>query len=453
MRVRLFAALVVLAAGVVLSARFVLEGPGNQTDAFMAPDGAAAPSTLSLAPISLGNPAAAATLNARHPDLPRREGARAAVIHHTLRAGAGDTLTGMLVKAGIDRDEAHAATAALKGYYDPRRIKPGSEVVVAIAPEDGGAGPGRLHGLLLAPSFDVRVSVARNRDGGYQTTRETLELERSLARATATINQSLFVAGTRAGVPAPVLAELIRAYSWDVDFQRDIRKGDSLEVLFERTHDAGGAVVNNGRIQYAALTLSGRRHAIYTYTARDGATGYYNEKGLSARKALMRTPIDGARLSSGFGKRRHPILGYNKMHRGLDFAAPRGTPIYAAGDGTVQYAGLNGAYGKYVRIRHNSRFSTAYAHLRRIAKSARTGRRVSQGQIIGYVGTTGRSTGPHLHYEILRAGRRVNPLRVRMPSGRKLTGAELALFQTARAEMDQRFFAAGAVSAAPLARR
>ncbi|MCH7814405.1 MAG: M23 family metallopeptidase, partial [Planctomycetes bacterium] len=171
---------------------------------------------------------------------------------------------------------------------------------------------------------------------------------------------------------------------------------------------------------------------------------YFDAKGRSARKALMRTPIDGARLSSVFGRRRHPILGYNKLHRGVDFAAPRGTPIYAAGNGVIVRAGRNGAYGKYVRIRHNARYATAYAHMSGFARGTRKGKRVTQGQVIGYVGTTGRSTGPHLHYEILAGGVRTNPMKLRMPSGRKLKGAELARFQQTRAGIERRYAELGA---------
>ena len=236
-----------------------------------------------------------------------------------------------------------------------------------------------------------------------------------------------------------MLVELIRAYSWDVDFQRDIRSGDTFQVMYERVYDEHGNHVHSGNIRFAQLTLSGKRHPIYRYRSKDGDDDYFDERGQSARKALMRTPIDGARLSSGFGRRRHPILGYNKMHRGVDFAAPRGTSIYAAGNGTIIKAGRNGAYGIYIRIRHNNRYSTAYGHMKGLARSARRGKRVTQGQIIGYVGTTGRSTGPHLHYEILSNGRRTNPMKIKMPSGRKLKGGALAAFQAARASIDTAF--------------
>jgi murein DD-endopeptidase MepM/ murein hydrolase activator NlpD len=192
-------------------------------------------------------------------------------------------------------------------------------------------------------------------------------------------------------------------------------------------------------VLFASLTLSGKKKAIYRFKGDDGHTEYFDEEGRSAQKALMRTPIDGARLSSGFGQRRHPILGYNKMHRGVDFAAPSGTPIYAAGNGTIVYAGRKGGYGNYIRIRHNGNYDTAYAHMTGFARGMRVGRRVNQGQVIGYVGTTGRSTGPHLHYEVLRQGQQVNPMRIRMPSGRTLAGAEMKRFQGLRAALDQRY--------------
>ncbi|MBT7941992.1 MAG: peptidoglycan DD-metalloendopeptidase family protein, partial [Alphaproteobacteria bacterium] len=279
----------------------------------------------------------------------------------------------------------------------------------------------------------------KNANNRFTASKVEKTLNRVLVRTEGTIRSSLYLSGRKAGIPDRVLVELIRAYSWDVDFQRDIRAGDGFQVMFEKIYDDHGNHVHSGDIRYAALTLSGKRHAIYRHVTKDGTDDYFDEKGRSARKALMRTPIDGARLSSGFGKRRHPILGYKKMHRGIDFAAARGTPIYAAGNGFVVKSGRNGAYGNYVKIRHNNRYFTAYAHMRRIHKSARQGKRVKQGQIIGYVGTTGRSTGPHLHYEILVGGKRTNPMRVKMPSGRKLKGKQLKTFLAARTRTDEVF--------------
>lgn len=431
-------AVAVLSAGVVASAWAVLERPVAEGDI----RGEPAP-TLAMAPISLGNPAAAATLRTRQPENPRVVPVRGESYGYTVRVGNGDTLTGVLVRAGIERRQAVAAIAALDDHFDPRRVRPGQQITIIVGPQADGVTVGRFLGLDLAPDYSRRISVRRDDDGGFSSTVGKLSLRRSLARSADTIRHSLFVDGTRAGIPAPVLVEMIRAYSWDVDFQRDVRRGDGFEVLYERHHDRRGEVVHNGRILFATLTLRGVRHAIYLHTTGDGVSDYFDDKGHSARKALMRTPIDGARLSSGFGRRKHPILGYNKMHRGLDFAAPRGTPIYAAGDGTVTAAGRNGGFGNYVRIRHNARYSTAYAHMTRIA--TRKGRRVKQGQVIGYVGSTGSSTGPHLHYEILTDGRQVNPLKVKMPSGRRLKGDELARFQVTMADTDRLFATAAEV--------
>ena len=188
---------------------------------------------------------------------------------------------------------------------------------------------------------------------------------------------------------------------------------------------------------YATLILGGKRIELHRFTPESGRTDYFGPDGQSVRKTLMRTPIDGARISSGFGRRKHPVLGYTKMHRGTDFAASRGTPVYAAGDGVIERSSRNGAYGNYIRIRHNGTYKTAYAHLNGYAKGIRSGARVKQGQVIGYVGTTGRSTGPHLHYEVHVNGKQVNPRKIKMPSGEKLKGKDLEAFAAARHELQQ----------------
>ena len=424
MFIRSLLAAVVLIAGVVLSARFVLYDPANP-GAERSVSGA----TLSKAPISLGNPAAAATLSTRLANIPGDEPRQPPVPFGTsLIIGEGDTLSEVLTDAGASRNDAAAAAAALGKLFNPRRIKPGQEITVTFMPQIGiekAVGlPGRFQGFSLITDHTRIITVSRIGKGVFEASELKRHLTRDLVRAAGEIRSSLFVAATKAGMPATVLAELIHAYSWDVDFQRDIRSGDLFEIVFERFFDKDGDLVHNGRILYASLQLRGKNRPIYLHQLADGQSDYFDAKGRSARRTLMRTPIDGARLSSGFGKRRHPILGYMKQHRGVDFAAPRGTPIYAAGDGAVEAAGWNGAYGKYVRVRHNSEYKTAYAHMSRI--KTRKGRRVRQGQVIGYVGTTGRSTGAHLHYEILKGNQRTNPLKVRMPSGRTLKGAELA---------------------------
>ena len=203
---------------------------------------------------------------------------------------------------------------------------------------------------------------------------------------------------------------------------------DSFSVLYEVLLDKKDKPVGYGSVIYASLNLSNSVTSIFRHEFADGSSDYFEETGKSVRKALMKTPINGARLSSGYGMRKHPIQGYNKMHRGLDFAAPIGTPIMAAGDGIIEKIGRYNSYGKYIRIRHNNTYSTAYAHLSGYAKNLRKNSRVKQGQVIGYVGSTGRSTGPHLHYEILSGGKQINPTKVKLPSGRQIKESELVEF-------------------------
>lgn len=435
--------------GVVLgSAGLVLKVPGTSEIA----DAEGEP-TFALAPLSLGHPAAAAGLASRHIDWndggPHRElQPRRAVIttHETI--GAGETLAGVLLRAGVESGDADDAIRAFAKLYDPRRLLPGQRLSVRFRTDTSksdtaqrGSAPGAFMGFAFEPDFRHAIAVARGDDGDFAAAKEAKKVKRSLTRVAGRINSSLYYAGERAGLPANVLAELVRIYSWDVDFQRDIREGDSFEVMYEEVRNEDGDVVHTGTIRYAALTLSGTRKPLYRFVGDGGDADYYDESGKGARKALMRTPIDGARLSSGFGRRFHPILGYTKMHRGVDFAAPPGTPIYAAGDGTVAFAGQKGGYGNYVNIRHNGQYSTAYAHMKAFARGISSGRRVHQGDIIGYVGTTGRSTGPHLHYEILVDNTQVNPLSVRMPSGRALKGSELARFQDVKSQLDLQFAA------------
>ena len=236
--------------------------------------------------------------------------------------------------------------AALAKFFDPRRIRPGQEITLRVRPAPDGAEGDRFLDLILDVDFRRRIAVLRTAANGFRAAEEERALSRTLARAAGTIKANLFDDATAAGVPVAVLVAVVRAYSWDVDFQRDIRRGDRFEVVFEQFHDETGALVHAGGFVFADLALSGGRNPIYRHATQDGLTDYFDQRGHSARKALMLTPIDGARLSSRYGKRRHPILGYTKMHRGLDFAAPTGTPIYAGGDGRIEVAGRYGAYGR-----------------------------------------------------------------------------------------------------------
>ena len=359
-------------------------------------------------------------------------------VERTVTVGRGDTLMALLVDAGVARGTAAEAISALREAWDPRRLRPGQAVDLVHFPDPETRSRGPLAGLSIEPDAVTRVSVQRNdADSAFAAEQEEKALTRDLVRRGATISSSLYGAARNADVPLRVLMELVKAYSFDVDFQRDIRPGDRFEITFEEARDEAGRPVDAGEIVFAEMVLSGKRLEIYRYTTSDGDTDFFNAKGESVRKALMRTPVNGARLSSGYGKRRHPILGYNKMHTGIDFAARTGTPILAAGDGVVDMAKWHGGYGRYVRLRHNSEYKTAYAHMNRFADGISQGVRVEQGQVIGYVGSTGRSTGAHLHFEVLRNGSHMNPLKVDLPAGRTLEGTELARFEEARDRIDR----------------
>jgi murein DD-endopeptidase MepM/ murein hydrolase activator NlpD len=344
----------------------------------------------------------------------------------------GETLMDILTRARIDQAEAYAAVESLRTIYDPRRLRAGQALAITAAHDGEAAGaddPRRLLGLRFDLSFDHQIRVTRSADGSFDATRADRPQRRALVRSAGTIDDSLYLAAERAGVPQNVTAELIKLFSWDVDFQRDLRPGDGFETLYDELSLADGSgEVRGSDLLYAALTLSGNVLGAYRFELESGVE-YFDRNGKSLRKFLLRTPVDGARISSGFGMRMHPILGYSLMHKGVDFAAPIGTPIYAAGDGRVLVAGRNGGYGNYVRIRHNGDYSTAYGHMLRFASGIAPGRRVSQGQVIGYVGTTGRSTGPHLHYEVLRDDAQINPMSVKQAPDTQLAGADLRRFQ------------------------
>ena len=354
-----------------------------------------------------------------------------------IRVAAGDTILSLLTEESVPRDTAHQAIDALREVFDPRRLQIGQEVTLLF---DHSGESGLFQGLELMPDVESVASVSRTPEtGAFVPVQQTIALETRRRAAVGDIESSLAAAGDAAGVPYEILVQLIRAYSYDVDFQRDIHAGDSFEILFEQDFHADGTVARNGAVRFARLTLSGKAMPIYRFETEDGVADFYAPDGVSVRRALMRTPIDGARLSSGFGMRRHPILGYSRMHRGTDFAAPTGTPIYAAGDGVVDFIGNNRGYGRYIRLRHNSRLQTAYAHMNGFARGLGRGDRVEQGQVIGYVGSTGLSTGPHLHYEVLIEGRQVNPMRVDLPTGRTLEGDELAAFRQFVDAADEEF--------------
>ena len=261
------------------------------------------------------------------------------------------------------------------------------------------------------------------------------KLKKEIIYKENTILQSLYKSAINKKIPVNVITEFARVYGFQVDFQRDIKKQDRFQIMYEIFTDEKKRLIETGNILYANLIMSGENNSLY-YFEKKGAEGHYDKNGKSVQKALMKTPINGARLSSPYGMRKHPIDGFNKMHRGTDFAAPMGTPIMASGSGTIKKAGWCGGGGNCIVIRHNSTYQTIYAHMSKFAKGMRSGIRVKQGQTIGYVGSTGKSTGPHLHYEVLINGKRVNSQTLKLPSGKILKDNERKLFETKKIKLD-----------------
>ena len=263
----------------------------------------------------------------------------------------------------------------------------------------------------------------------------SIKLEKNVIYKENIILQSLYKSATDENIPANIIIEFARIYGFQVDFQRDVRKKDKFQIMYEIFYDEKKEIVETGEILYANLQLSGQENSLY-YFDKEGSEGHYDKNGKSVKKALMKTPINGARLSSPFGMRKHPIDGFNKMHRGTDFAAPMGTPIMASGDGVVKKAGWCGGGGNCVKIKHNSTYQTIYAHMSKFARGIKPGVRVKQGQTIGYVGSTGKSTGPHLHYEVIVNGKKVNSQKLKLPSGKILKGSDRKLFETKKIKLD-----------------
>nr|WP_298686135.1 peptidoglycan DD-metalloendopeptidase family protein [uncultured Dongia sp.] len=359
-------------------------------------------------------------------------------VQKVIEVQRGDTLYGVLVEAGLSETEAKDTVGALADVFSPRSLRAGQEITLNLTTGAGGvvaAPQPQLVSLSLEPSVERDVTVSRDAKGTLVAEAVDKPLTESRARAAGVINFSLYDAAMKAGLPSSVIADVIKAYSYDVDFQRDIQQGDSFEVVYERLENADGELARTGQMLYAALTTSGITRPIYWFE-QNGDGQFYNSKGEAVRKTLLATPVDGARITSGFGARKHPILGYTKMHKGMDFGAPTGTPIFAAGNGTIVEMGRKGAYGNYVRIKHNGTYQTAYAHTSRFAKGLHKGDKVKQGQVIAYVGTTGRSTGPHLHFEVLVGGVQINPKNVKSTGSSKLAGKDLKAFKAQVATID-----------------
>jgi murein DD-endopeptidase MepM/ murein hydrolase activator NlpD len=378
----------------------------------------------------------------------------------------GDSLPNLLVENGASPPDAMAAVRALAHSFDLRNIRAGQSFELTFAPPpppkavaeiiytppnaaaaamdtaQTEAGAGRLLAISFSPTVEHDVTVSRASDGTFTAEDEFKKLEAHYHRAGARIDSSLYLAAMQAGVPARVVVQMIHMFSYEVDFQRDIKPGDSFEVYYNYYYTADGQPAKEGDIAYAAMHLLGRTVALYRYQPRGEDTAdFFDARGQSAKSMLMKTPVDGARISSGFGMRFHPVLGYTRMHKGIDFAVPSGTPVMAAGAGTIEKEHWENGFGNFLLLNHANGYATAYGHLSRFAAGVHPGSHVRQGQVIAYSGATGLATGPHLHYEIRINGVQVNPATVKVARGRMLFANDLRDFQMARMQTDSQIAA------------
>ena len=342
-----------------------------------------------------------------------------------------DTIEKILKKNNVRTDDINKIAVRLKqkklsNIYSGRQL---SLIVKKL--EDGSY---TVVNLLFPINNTTSIEIRKNQEDFF-IKENILKLTKNEVVIRNTINNNLYNAAVEANIEPNIIVEFARIFGFEIDFQRDIRKGDWFEIYYEKFKDDNGKVKDTGKIIYASMFVNGDEINLYNFNYKNEEE-YYDIKGKSITKSLMKTPINGARLSSSFGMRKHPILGYNKMHRGTDFAAPSGTPIMASGSGTVTRARWCGGGGNCVKIKHNSTYETVYAHMKSFAKGVKEGRKVKQGQIIGFVGSTGLSTGPHLHYEVIVNGKKVNSQRLKLPSGKILKGKARELFELERIKID-----------------
>ncbi len=348
----------------------------------------------------------------------------------------GQDFSDMLSDAGVNDNDAAAAMTALGHAYPLKKLQAGQSVMLSF---NRTAQSESFTGAVFQPEDTKEVTLSRSPEGNFVASVKNIPIIREQIAARGDIRTTLHEAGDRAGIPHAIMAAMIHVYAHDVDFQRDIHPGDSFEILYDQPKTAQGKAVGEGSIIYAALHIGGEIQPIYRVTFSDKTVDYFDATGHSAKRALLRTPVAAARITSGFGMRVHPLLGYSMMHKGVDFGAPIGTPIFAAGGGTVEEIGFKNGFGRYIKIRHNANLETAYGHMSRFNPHLYRGAHVDQGEVIAYVGMSGRATGPHLHFEVHVNGVQVNPLSVKMPTGRVLEGAQLAQFKNGQARIREQF--------------
>jgi murein DD-endopeptidase MepM/ murein hydrolase activator NlpD len=350
-----------------------------------------------------------------------------------LKVRNGDSIQRILYDQKISPTEINNVLNALRREYNVGTLRNDQKVYLIVKKEKNGNFVSRL-----TVNIDniTSVHVFLNKDNVYETKRVTKVLTKKNHLVETTIDRGIYRTAKQSGIENSVVAQFARLYGFEVDFQRDLKKNDKIKIFYERYLDDDGVSQRTGNIIYSEITNVERNIVLYRYEYPNGSVAYFTPEGKSIEKSLMRTPINGAKLSSRYGFRIHPILGYNQMHQGTDFAAPIGTPVMASGAGTVEYSGWKGGYGKFISIRHSPVYQTNYAHLQDYAKGMRRGTKVQQGQVIGYLGSTGSSTGPHLHYEVVVNGRKENSQTLKLPSAAPLEGNNKNFFEIQKRNID-----------------
>jgi len=337
----------------------------------------------------------------------------------------GETFTGALKQADLQDDEINDVVNIISKKIDLRKLNVGTLIETYTKSVDDKK---IINEIIIYPDIEKKIYVKKV-NNKFVTGEDKKKLFSKLKLYEVEIHNSIYESLKKIDTPDEIIMEFVQLYSFDIDFQRDIRKGNMIKIFFEIYTDSQNNYIKSGNINFSEIILDDESYELYRFQSEgDEFVEYFNSDGKSATKALMKTPINGARLSSGFGMRKHPILGYNKKHQGVDFAAPTGTPIMAAGTGHIEFVGNNGGAGKYIRIKHLNGYKTSYSHLSKYASGIQKNVKVRQGQVIGYVGNTGLSTGPHLHYEVIFNGKRINPMKMKLPSGKQLKDKNLEIF-------------------------
>ncbi len=350
--------------------------------------------------------------------------------NETIIVQEGETIGEILMKNNLDYEEAQKIVSAIRKFYSIRNIKKGTIISLYLS-----YSPKLKKNTFISISLPIgqrkTLVIHRDKNGKFNSYKEDKQLQKYFIKKTFTVNRGFYLSASNKNIPKNIIGNAVKILSWDIDFQREMIAGTKVTILYSCLFNNNGNSIKCNDIKFIQLSNEYRNISIYEYMGN-----YYNRNGGSTKKSLLRTPVNGSYISSGFGYRRHPILGYNKMHKGIDFAVASGTPIFAAGDGIVLFGGVARGYGNFVIIRHNASLTTAYGHMSRIARRTRYGHRVKQGEVIGYVGQTGKATGPHLHFEVRVAGHHTNPMKVNLPNSFKIEDKDLNKFKTFVSDFD-----------------